>query len=120
MGAAATKPTYRSLSSESRATRDSKEKSTEADRSSCYGPRVATSGSGSSKRNRILALIALFRLAKAFFLILAGFESAGVAPSGHGGQSKGLADLTTFCGCSRGKNHSGSHQARSGCGILVR
>jgi len=34
---------------------------------------VATSGSGSSKRNRILELIALFRLAKALLLILAGF-----------------------------------------------
>ncbi|HEY8132845.1 MAG TPA: DUF2127 domain-containing protein [Thermoanaerobaculia bacterium] len=44
-----------------------------AARSSCYVRRVATSGSGSSKRNRILALIALFRLSKALLLILAGF-----------------------------------------------
>ena len=34
---------------------------------------MAISGSGNSKRNRILALIALFRLSKALLLILVGF-----------------------------------------------
>ena len=34
---------------------------------------MATFGSGSSKRDRILALIALFRLSKALLLVLAGF-----------------------------------------------
>jgi uncharacterized membrane protein (DUF2068 family) len=34
---------------------------------------VATFGSGNSKRDRILALIAIFRLSKALLLVLAGF-----------------------------------------------
>lgn len=53
-----------------------------ADRASCYGLPVGIFGSGNSKRDRVLALIAFFRISKGLLLILAG---AGVLETLHPG-----------------------------------